>query len=50
VVLSIDEGPRYRIRRLQVTEVDEDGKEIEPIGGRRKLREMIRARKAAAGG
>lgn len=44
VVLSIDEGPRYRIRRLQVGEVDEDAKEVEPIGGRRKLREMVRAR------
>ena len=44
IVLSIDEGPRYRIRRLHVLEVDEDGKEIEPIGGRRALREQINAR------
>ncbi|MBW2526417.1 MAG: outer membrane protein assembly factor BamA [Deltaproteobacteria bacterium] len=44
IVLSIDEGPRYRIRRLHLLEVDEDGQEIEPLGGRRKLREMIRAR------
>ncbi len=44
IVLSIDEGPRYRIRRLHILEVDEDGREIEPIGGRRDLREMVEAR------
>jgi outer membrane protein insertion porin family len=44
VVLSIEEGPRYRVRRLQVMEVDADGREVDPIGGRRKLREMVRAR------
>jgi outer membrane protein insertion porin family len=44
IVLSIDEGPRYRIRRLQVLEVDEDGREVDPIGGRRNLREMVTAR------
>jgi outer membrane protein insertion porin family len=44
IVLAIEEGPRYRIRRLSVTEVDEDGREVEPLGGRRRLREMIRAR------
>jgi outer membrane protein insertion porin family len=44
IVITIDEGPRYRIRRLSVVEVDADGREIEPLGGRRKLREMIRAR------
>ncbi|HZO14159.1 MAG TPA: outer membrane protein assembly factor BamA [Polyangiaceae bacterium] len=43
IVITIDEGPRYKIRRLSVSEVDADGREIEPIGGRRKLREMIRA-------
>ena len=44
IVLTIDEGPRYRIRRLSVLEVDEDGREVDPIGGRRNLREMIEAR------
>ncbi len=43
IVLSIDEGPRYRIRRLHVSEINEDGREIAPLGGRRKLREKIRA-------
>ncbi|MBI4705638.1 MAG: outer membrane protein assembly factor BamA [Deltaproteobacteria bacterium] len=44
IVVSIDEGPRYRIRRLAVMEVDADGREIDPLGGRRGLREMVRAR------
>ncbi len=44
IVLTIDEGPRFRIRRLRIFEEDEDGKEVTPLGGRRKLREMIRAR------
>jgi len=41
--ITIDEGPRYKIRRLRVYERDEEGKEIEPIGGRRKLRSLLRA-------
>jgi outer membrane protein insertion porin family len=44
IVLSIDEGPRFKIRKLQILEVDADGREIDPIGGRVKLREMVRAR------
>ena len=44
IVIPIDEGPRYKIRRVHILEVDADGKEVEPLGGRRKLRETIRAR------
>lgn len=44
VTLTINEGPRYKIRQLRVYERDAEGKEIEPIGGRRRLREMIRAK------
>jgi outer membrane protein insertion porin family len=44
ITLSINEGPRYKIRSLRVFERDADGKEIEPIGGRRALREMVRAK------
>jgi outer membrane protein insertion porin family len=44
VSLTIDEGPRYRIRQLRVYERGPDGKEVEPIGGRRNLRMMVRAR------
>jgi outer membrane protein insertion porin family len=41
--ITIDEGPRYKIRRFRVFERDTEGKEIEPVGGRRKLRTLIRA-------
>jgi outer membrane protein insertion porin family len=44
ITLAITEGPRYKIRQLRVYEKDEDNKEIEPLGGRRHLREMIRAK------
>ena len=44
IVLTITEGPRYRIRSLRISERDADGREIEPLGGRRQLREMVRAK------
>ena len=44
VTISINEGPRFRIRSLRITERDADGREIEPLGGRRRLREMVRAK------
>jgi outer membrane protein insertion porin family len=44
ITLAITEGPRYKIRQLRVFEKDEDGKEIEPLNGRRHLRDMIRAK------
>ncbi len=44
VTITINEGPQYRIRRLKVFERDEDGKEIEPLGGRRNLRDLIKAK------
>ena len=44
LTLSLVEGPQYKIRRLRVYEVDADGKEVEPLGGRRALREMVRAK------
>ncbi len=43
IMLVVTEGPRYKIRQLLITEVDEDGKEIEPLGGRRSLRQLISA-------
>ena len=42
ITLVIHEGPRYKIRQLKIFERDADGKEIEPIGGRRALRQMVR--------
>ncbi|MEZ4227428.1 MAG: outer membrane protein assembly factor BamA [Polyangiaceae bacterium] len=44
VSLTINEGPRYRIRQLRVYERGPDGKEVEPIDGRRALASMVRAR------
>jgi outer membrane protein insertion porin family len=44
ITVSIEEGPRFRIRTLQIEERDEDGKPIEPLGGRRHLRELVRAK------
>jgi outer membrane protein insertion porin family len=44
LTITINEGPQYKIRSFRIFERDADGKEIEPIGGRRHLREMVRAR------
>lgn len=44
IAIAITEGPRYKIRNLRITEKDADNKEVEPLGGRRHLREMVRAR------
>ncbi|MDW8249151.1 MAG: outer membrane protein assembly factor BamA [Myxococcales bacterium] len=44
LAITINEGPQFRIRSLRIFERDAEGKEVEPIGGRRHLREMVRAR------
>ncbi|HKY38277.1 MAG TPA: outer membrane protein assembly factor BamA [Polyangiaceae bacterium] len=44
ITISIDEGPRYKIRQLRVYERGEGGKEVDPIGGRRNLRLMVQAK------
>ena len=44
LTLVINEGPQYHIRSLRIFERDEDGREVEPIGGRRHLREMVRGK------
>ena len=41
VSVTIDEGPRYKIRQLRVFEQGPDGKEVEPLGGRRALRMLV---------
>jgi outer membrane protein insertion porin family len=43
ITIAIHEGPRFKIRQLKIFERDNDGKEVEPLGGRRALRLMIRA-------
>jgi outer membrane protein insertion porin family len=44
VTISIHEGPRYKIRQLRIYERDNEGHEIEPLGGRRALRMLLRAK------
>ncbi|MBI4952091.1 MAG: outer membrane protein assembly factor BamA [Myxococcales bacterium] len=44
IVITVDEGPRFKIRRLSVIETDSDGREVEPLGGHRTVRDMVRAR------
>ncbi len=44
ITITITEGPRFKLRSIRVWERDQDGREVEPIGGRRALREKIRAR------
>jgi len=43
VTITIDEGPRYKIRQLRVYERGAGGAEVEPIDGRRNLRMMVRS-------
>ncbi|MGF1467144.1 MAG: outer membrane protein assembly factor BamA [Sandaracinaceae bacterium] len=43
ITVPVVEGPRFRIGRLQVREVDEGGREIEPLGGRRAIRSMVQS-------
>ncbi|HXN32552.1 MAG TPA: outer membrane protein assembly factor BamA, partial [Polyangiaceae bacterium] len=42
IAVVLHEGPRYKIRQMRVYERDNEGREIEPLGGRRALRQMIR--------
>jgi outer membrane protein insertion porin family len=44
VSITIDEGPRYKIRQLRVYEKGPDGREVDPLEGRRHLRNMVRAK------
>jgi outer membrane protein insertion porin family len=44
LTIVINEGPQYKIRSLRIFEIDKNGKEVEPIDGRRHLREMIKAK------
>ena len=44
ISVTIDEGPRYRVRQMRIYEKGPDGREVEPIDGRRNLRSMVRAK------
>lgn len=41
LTIPVTEGPRFRVGRVQVNEYDEDGETIEPLGGRKHLRESV---------
>jgi outer membrane protein insertion porin family len=41
VTIPVKEGPRFRVGRVKVMEVDSEGKEIEPLPGRKLLRESV---------
>ncbi|MFT3922394.1 MAG: outer membrane protein assembly factor BamA [Myxococcales bacterium] len=43
ITIPIKEGPRFRIGRLRVVEYDNNGNEVEPLGGRRAVREKVTA-------
>lgn len=43
VSVTLEEGPRYKIRQLRIYEADESGAEVEPLEGRRALRLLVRA-------
>jgi outer membrane protein insertion porin family len=41
ITIPVEEGPRYKIGLMRVTEIDEEGREVEPLGGRERLKGMI---------
>ncbi|UJR79150.1 outer membrane protein assembly factor BamA [Sandaracinus amylolyticus] len=43
ITIPLAEGPRFRIGRLRVIEQDDDGNEVDPLGGRRQVRELVAA-------
>lgn len=43
ITIPLAEGPRYRIGRIDIREENADGEEVELLGGRRQLREMVTA-------
>jgi outer membrane protein insertion porin family len=44
ITILVHEGPRFKIRQLRVYERDNDGREVEPLGGRRALRQLVKAK------
>lgn len=43
VSVTINEGPRFKVRQLRIYERGPDGREVAPLEGRKKLRSMIDA-------
>ncbi|HMI92743.1 MAG TPA: outer membrane protein assembly factor BamA, partial [Polyangiales bacterium] len=41
ITISVTEGPRFRVGRVKAMEIDKNGAEIEPLQGRKELRESV---------
>lgn len=41
ITIPVKEGPRFRVGRVRAIELDENGNEIEPLEGRKQLREKV---------
>jgi outer membrane protein insertion porin family len=41
ITVAITEGPRFKVGRVKAMEIDANGKEAEPLPGRKELREMV---------
>jgi outer membrane protein insertion porin family len=41
VTVTIIEGPRFKVGRVKAMEIDANGKEVDPLPGRKELREMV---------
>ncbi len=41
ITIPIEEGPRYMVGKVGIQEVDPDGAEVEPLGGRKKVMGLI---------
>lgn len=42
LTVSVEEGARYKVRQLKLYETDDKGQDIEPLGGRKALRSLLR--------
>jgi outer membrane protein insertion porin family len=41
ITIPVEEGNRFKIGEMRVTEVDDEGREVEPLGGRGRLEKML---------
>ncbi|MEO7095442.1 MAG: POTRA domain-containing protein, partial [Polyangiales bacterium] len=41
VSIIMEEGPKFTVKKLDIYEKDAEGNEVEPIGGRKKLRALV---------
>ncbi|HKU40777.1 MAG TPA: outer membrane protein assembly factor BamA [Polyangiales bacterium] len=41
ITIPIKEGPRFKVGRVKVSEIDDNGQEIEPLPGRKQLRSSV---------